>query len=52
MPLDWEAIKVKVSTQQGVIIMGYGPHSLHLTREEQLLNIQNKILASKTSILC
>jgi len=35
---------------KAIIIMGYGPHTLHLTREEQLLNIQNKILVSKTSI--
>jgi len=25
-------------------MMGYGPHPVHLMREEELLNIQNKIL--------
>jgi len=25
-------------------MMGYGPYPLHLMREEELLNVQNKIL--------
>jgi len=34
------------------VMTGYGPHTLHLMREEELLNVQNKTLVSKTSFLC